>query len=479
MRKSISLKRLLNYAKLAESDDDPLGRELVPEHAPEDWLRTIDDISTTASVTLAIGPVSSGKSTFAKRLLNRYLTGFGKTAKAVPAVCYLDLDHTNPEYTTHGQISLTIVRQLNLGPSFTHLTTPEHSDGNETIASHVLPIEDLIHNEEYFNSCVEDLLQTYQNLRLDGPTPPLIINTSGNIYVWHFHMLQKLITSAKPNYLAHFGDRSSIDEETAEKLHSVQLLAHKTRSTLQELAAQFPTTPPARSAAELRAMQMQSYFHLTGQFSSQPATYTASPLNTLRPWTFSYQETQYRTQDFLGILPLFELLDPSQLLTALNGALVQIVSTTDASFASHFNQIPRTPESQIPYFEPDVDSGMPQLPRPGNTKFICTALIRGIDPSMRTIQVLVPKSHEHLLEDLEPENIVFVAGCCDTPDWAYTEDAYAQVAQRRRDLGERARFASEDMLTEGIELAPWVAKKSVVDGMGYLNTARRVRKFLG
>lgn len=466
--------------QVSESDEDPLGRPLLPELAPEDWLRAIDEISATTSTTIVVGPSYSGKTIFTKRLLNRYLTGFGKTAKPVPAVCYMDLDYNNPEYTPHGQISLTIVRELNFGPAYTHPATfPSRSDVNETITSHVVPVQGLTNIEEYFISCVEDLFQTYQNLRLDGSTPPLILNTNGELYTTHYDVLLKLAKNTKPNYVVHLGDKSRIDEEIASKLHDLQILTHKNHSKLHELSAQFPANPLAKISSEAKAMHMQAYFHLTGQSASRCLSFTSSPLTNLTPWEFTYKENPASTQDLIGILPLFEPLDPSHLLTSLNGSLVQIVTTSDTAATSQFTLLPRTPASEIPYFPPDTRAGMTHPLRPVTTKYICTAMIRGVDPSSYILQVLVPKSHEHLLHGLEPEKTVFVAGCCDAPEWAYVEDAYYQVAQRRRDLGERAQFASDEMLTEGLELPPWVAKKSVVNGMGYLNAVRRVRKFLG
>ena len=463
-----------------ESGDDPLERPLVPEHAPEDWLRAIDDISATASVTLVVGPGASGKTTFAKRLLNRYLTGFGKTAKPVPAVCYMDLDYNNPEYTPHGQISLSILREPNFGPAFTHPIVPsKRSRRNETIAAHVLPISGLINYENYFDSCVEDLFRTYQNMRFDGPPPPLICNTSGELYAMHFEIIEKLIKRTKPNFVVHLDVKSSIDEDTAAKLDSLQVLSKKTHSNFRELTGQSPGIIQTRTPRELRAMQMQSYFHLAGRSFSSHLTFNPSPLTTLAPWEFCYKESSTHEQAFIGILPLHEFLDASHLLTTLNGALVHIVTTSDPTVASQYNQLPRTPESQVPYFPIDTETGTVPPLRPENTTYVCTALVCRIDASGQILQVLVPKSHEHLLYDLEPEQTVFVAGCCDTPEWAYVEDVYQRVAQRRRDLGERARFVSDEVLMEDVELPPWVARKNVIDGLRYLNAVRRVRKFLG
>lgn len=467
---------------MTESDDDPLKRPLVAEHAPEDWLRTIDEVSTTATTTLIVGNPASGKSTFAKRLLNRYLTGFGKTAKPFPAVCYLDLNPSSPEYSTHGQISLTIVRELNLGPAFTHPAAIQgHSDANVTVAAHAVPHNDLTNFEAHFSSCAEHLFQVYHNLRSRNTTLPLIINTPGELYASHFPLVQKLLTTAKPNHVVHFGDTSSIDEDTAAKLHALQLVTQKSHSKLHELTAQHPVLPLSRTPAELRAMQSTSYFHVTGLSASSHQThtytYTPLPLTTLTPWEFSYKATPTRTQDLIGILSLHnDPITPSHLLTTLNGSTVHIVSTTSPPPPT---SLLYTPKSQIPYLPHDTATHLPLPLPPSSTKLICTTLIRGIDPTRHIIHVIIPAPYEDAVANLDPQHTIFVAGCTDTPEWAYTEDSYAQVARRRRDLGDRARFIGDEALGEGVEVGPWVTGGKVVEGMGYLGAVRRVRRFLG
>ena len=100
---------------------------------------------------------------------------------------------------------------------------------------------------------------------------------------------------------------------------------------------------------------------------------------------------------------------------------------------------------------------------------MCAALVRGFDPERGVVQVLVPRALEDVVTGLKPERTVFVAGCCETPEWAYVEDAYAR--QYEEEVGERK-------VGERGELPVWVEKEGVVDGMGYLNTERRVRKLI-
>jgi len=71
-----------------------------------------------AVCTVVCGGKGMGKSTFVRFLVNRSLPVFGEV------VC-LDLDPGQPEFTIPGCVSAVIVKQPLLGPSFTHLTTPE------------------------------------------------------------------------------------------------------------------------------------------------------------------------------------------------------------------------------------------------------------------------------------------------------------------------------------------------------------------
>ncbi|CAI6338958.1 unnamed protein product [Periconia digitata] len=484
-----------SFEYIQESDADPLKRALAPEIAPEEWIRNIEDISSASSVSIVIGSSLCGKSTFAKRLLNRYLTGFGKTAKAVPSVCYLDLDPSKPEYTPHGQVSLTNVREVNLGPAFTHpISNPGGTGKNETVAAHALPMQELANYEDYFKSCVSDLFQAYRAMRSKNINLPLIINTPADLYSMHFPLLESLLTNLKPGNIIHLGNTSAIDIEAAEKLHSLSTISAKQGSTLFELPAQPPLLPPSRTDAELRAMHMQSYFHL-----SPPATsWTPQPLSTTTPWQFTYEETQTRTQDIHSVLLLNDPPAPSQLATMLNGSIVHIIRTTNPPSLQQSPQngknaidtnglVPRTAKYRIPYIPANQTSHAPLTPHPQSTRLLCTALIHSFDPASRVVNLLVPTTHDALLHEIDPSGgtaTVLVGGCCDLPEWAYVEDAHVALADGKRRVSEAVGGSGlsrgeEDVAMDGVSVGPWVERKSVVDGMGYFGTVRRVRKFLG
>ena len=448
--------------QVTDSDSDPLSRPLRPEVIPEDWLRATEDCTSSPSITIVTGSPSSGKSTFARRLVNRSLTGLGKNAPSVPAVCYMDLDPKRQEHAPGGQISLVIVRDLTLSPSFTHPSiVPESGDAtrNEIIRSHPVPMN-FANYAEYYQSCVEDLFLAYRNLCSRDSSLPLVIDTPGFLYTSHFDIISTLLTMLKPHNIVHLGDTQAYDTETAAILHLLQTTASQYRSTVQEITAQQPQSTPIRTDTELNAMQMQSYFHLKSSSTNpdlpQVLSWTSDSLSHLIPWEFCYEETSERTQDIVGFAMYSEPIEPVSLLHALNGSIIQIIQSTSSIVPTPYTSLPRTGKQGIPYFQESERTGMVEPLDSRTTRLVCTAMIRGFDPERRVVQVLVPKTHEALLYNLAPERTVFVGGCCDAPEWAFVEDAYA---------------------AEEASTLPWVENESTMEEMGYLNTVRRVRKF--
>ncbi|KAF3047634.1 Polynucleotide 5'-hydroxyl-kinase grc3 [Didymella heteroderae] len=374
------------------------------------------------------------------------------------------------EPTPFGKLSLPYEDIWNTGPNFTNpTTTPLQSgaDQNETIRSHIIPT-DLTNYEEYYRDCVEDLYLTYKNLYSRDSSLPLLINTPSFLYTTHFSLLEQLLARFKPQEIIHLSDTRTIDPSTAEKLHALQISSKKHRSTLHEITAQTPALPSLRSDMELRAMHMQSYFHLSTPPTASVPSWTSTPLSTHAPWEFSYLSTPTRTQDLVGFLPLTEPLPPSSLIHYLCGQVIHILQSSSSQIPTPYTALARTPKSQIPYFPANTKLGYTEPLDPRTTRVVCAALVRGIDPERGVIEVLVPKVLEPMMEDLRPERTVFAVGCAETPGWAYVEDAY--LAQYEEEIGERKLGSAE--------MGPWVEKEDVLDGMGYLGTVRRVRKFI-
>ncbi|CAO2656205.1 Nn.00g050080.m01.CDS01 [Neocucurbitaria sp. VM-36] len=464
-----------SFKIITDSNADPLYHTLSPEVIPEDWIRAIEDCSTPSSITLVTGSPQSGKSTFAGRLLNRYLTGLGRNAPPVPAVCYLDLDPFKPEYTTSGQISLVVVRDIKLSPGFANpVTIPgiASSRANETIRAHPIPTS-LANYADYYHLCIEDLFLAYKTIISDGTAPPLIINTPGFLYASRFDMLNELLCRFKPHNIIHLGDTQHIDTETATKLHSLRTAFSQYRSAVHEITAQAPSLDPIITEVDINAMHMQSYFHLEagGTKSGQPQSlsWALEALSCLVPWEFCYRDTIKRSQDIVGFAMYTEPLEPAALMHALNGSIVHIVQTTSPTIPSPFTELPRTSRYRIPYFPKSERTGVVEPLDPRTSRLICTAMIRGFDPATDVVQILVPKTHEALLYSLLPERTVFIGGCADMPDWAYLEDT-----PTIKSIGRFGATSSGEENRHGI---PWAEEPRAINSMGYLNTVRRVRKF--
>ncbi|KAH7401536.1 hypothetical protein BKA66DRAFT_450845 [Pyrenochaeta sp. MPI-SDFR-AT-0127] len=461
-----------SFSVITRSDADPRYRYLSPEVTHEDWSRAIENCTSSPSVTMVTGSTSSGKSTFARKLMNRYLTGLGKTARPVPAVFYLDLDPTRQEYAPSGQISLLLLRDLNLGPNYTHpATLPdiESGKGNETIRAHPIPLN-LAKYMEYYHSCVNDLILAYRDMYSRDTAIPLIIDAYSSLYDSNFELLNKVLARIKPHNIVHLGGAQVINTESATKLHSLQTTSLQYRSTLHELSAQPPLTTPLRTKSELRAMQMQSFFHLKTSNDKpreqENLAWASEPLSHLMPWEFCYQDTNDRVQDIVGFVVYDEPVEPASLIHGLNGSILHVVESTSFIISAPRTNFARSTKSLIPYLPKSKSSGMVEALDPRTSKLVCTAMVRGFDLERKVIQMLVPKTHDKLLYNLSPERTVLVSGCCDMPEWLYLEDVCGR--------GEMKSCTQEKDSTVKF---PWVEEKRVAEDMGYLNTTRRVRKF--
>jgi polynucleotide 5'-hydroxyl-kinase GRC3/NOL9 len=407
--------------------------------------------------------------------VNRYLTGLGKTAPSAAAACLLDLNPYKQEYAPAGQISLVLVRDVNLGPSFTHpavLQQQGNSSGDELVRAHPIPA-DLANYMKYFESCIEDLFLTFKNLQARDKSLPLIIDTSGLLYTVAFDILTKLLTQAKAHHIVHFGDVCALDTDGATRLHTLQTVAAQFRGTVHDITAQYPVSTPMRDESELRTMQLQSYFHLkfgsTIPGASQRFDWTQKSLSHAIPWEFSYQDTPERTQDFVGFAMYTEPIEPASLPHALVGSIVQIIQSTSSVIPSPYTTLPRTSRYKLPYLPRDEGLGMVAPLDPRTSSFICTAIIREFDPGRKVVRLLLPSTCDSLLRSLSAERTVLVGGCCDMPEWFLLEDAYM------RDEG----LAGDDSSPNGTpgHESHWVEKRSEAKSIGYLDTVRRVRKF--
>lgn len=422
---------------------------------------------------MVVGPSNSGKSVYSKRLINRHLTGMGKSAPPVPHVGLLDLNPMKQEYGPPGRISLVLVQDINLAPAFTHPFVPSPSVDN----SHVLQIrahpvtENLGDYMNYFEHCVRDLLLAFKNLEGRDQSLPLVIDTSGSLYDSGFDILIRLLDCIKPHNIIHINDSLAADIDSAVKLNLLQTQAHKYNGTVRNIAAQGPPVPSLRSEADLIHMQMQSYFHLKRSSAVRDGhvqlKWTSNPVLHLVPWEFCYQETSKRHQDFIGFAMYAEPSDNDSIVHALVGSIVQVVTSTSSKMPIPYTSLPRTSIYGIPYFPREKRQGTVSPLDPTTTSLICTAILREINPVDKTVQLIIPDLYRNVMQGLNAERTVMVGGCSALPEWAFLE---------RMNKGYSILPEVCDMECSK-QYSNYLEQEAVIGAAGYLNTVRRVRKF--
>jgi polynucleotide 5'-hydroxyl-kinase GRC3/NOL9 len=476
---------------------------------------------TPRSVMLC-GPKSSGKSTFAKFLVNRLLstlTDATQTRKLTKtmSVALLDLDPGQPEYAPPGQLSLVHVFEPNFGPPFAH---PIPNGKSKVIRSHAIGAISPSLDPSLYMACVADLLAHYRSLLSTEPNCPLVINTPGWVFGTGLEILVELITQVRPSEIIYMSQ-----DGPAEVVTSLREAAKLTPVlTLPSQVSEYTT----RTAAHLRTMQTMSYFHLDAARRAGLAWNTL-PLTSMPPWEIRYSG---ENPGLLGVICYGEQPPANLLADTINGSLVAVVAIDDMAAIPGWNSeednskssmgsIYKTHDTEIRAFDqyslqpqqlkrplilPTPDEGIPYF-NPSNaisldprySHSIGLALVRGIDMTRRRIQVLTPIL-SNVIEDINQagKSIVLISGKLDIPGWAYIEELTQKTAldkaarkQGAGDMGfdEKGHLeseASEDMdgagnrgLGDRFQNAPWVDKLEGSQGRGLGSRVWRVRRDLG
>lgn len=468
---------------------------------------------------LICGPKSSGKSTFAKLLVNRILSASMETTKSGkastnPGVALLDIDPGQPEYSPPGQLALVHVQEPNFGPPFAH---PIPGPKSKILRSHSIGATSPALDPDLYMSCALDLFAHYRNMLSRSPNCSLVINTPGWVLGTGLEILVELITKMRPTeviYMSKDGP-SEVVESLTEAAASIPI------TTLPSQASEYTT----RTAAHLRTMQYMSYFHLSSPLDKW-LIWNSQPLTSMPPWEISYTGDN---PGIVGILCYGEQPPPSLVVDTINGSLVAIVvidnmkaiagwdekrkerfpnePTVDGNLTGmdfehsgispelQFPLILRTPED-IPYFNPANATSL----EPKDSHSIGLALIRGIDVARQRIQVLTPIPPSEIEQvNKAGKSIVLVSGKLDTPGWAYTEELTQKVhlekSNKRTSVeamnidGEDSEESNDDTgddkvehqgnLVDGFKSVPWVEKLEGHQGRGIGSRVWRVRRDLG
>ncbi|OBT74192.1 hypothetical protein VF21_07027 [Pseudogymnoascus sp. 05NY08] len=488
-----------SFQILFSTADGPRKIPLHKVYSPPEWNETFAAVSSgkwnreSISSTMICGPKSSGKSTFAKLLVNRLLTlpPAPKSRSKRPAgVLLLDLDPGQPEYSPPGQLSLVHLLKPNFGPPYTH---PDADSGGCTVirAHSVCAISPSADSDHYM-ACVSDLLNHYRHYISSHAECPLIINTPGWILGTGLELLIELIKKAKPTVVIYMSTEGPVDV--------VKSLREEARQTpVIELPSQI-SEYTTRTAAQLRIMQTMSYFHLNRHATAAPWNW--SPLTSMRPWMVKYSGPG---SGILGVMCIGEQPAPQFLHDAINGSVVAVVVVDDDlairgsqeegaengdGLSSDISPMvaANTANGHLPYLEPGPNG----YPDPKHCHSIGFALVRGIDTKSKCLQLLTAIPHRTIRElAISEKSIVLVSGKLDTPGWAYTEELHQKAVvalnRRKKELGgqvndgesdEKEMEVDEDYMDE-FENAPWVERLEGHRGRGAGERVWKVRRDLG
>ena len=272
---------------------------------------------------MVCGPKNSGKSTFTRYLANSILMRTTRRFQSQnitqdDGVALLDLDPGQPEFSPPGEISLLHLRSCNLGPSYAHPAVPP---GNRVIRAHhfgaISPKED----PDHYLECVLDLVVHYRRMISTYYSCPLVVNCSGWVLGSGLEVLVELIQKISMTAVVYMSTTGP-----AEVVDTLVEASKESRTPFHALSSQ-PTEYTNRTAADLRAMQTLSYFHLD-EPEGENLRWNAKPLTEMPPLVIKYAGAN---RVIFGIMVLGEQLDPDCLVTVLDGSVVGVVAIEDNS----------------------------------------------------------------------------------------------------------------------------------------------------
>lgn len=461
------VKRTYSFVKTA----DDAG--CVPEHSPntlelpKGWQPLLTSLTSTNHrgkpvAAFVCGPKGSGKSTFVRMLTNGI-----NDAKGSRSIALLDIDPGQPEFSPPGEVSLVQIRSYHFGPPFCHPSAS--AQGLSLIRSHHIGATSPREDPQHYLHCVLELFNHYKQLLIQHPSCPLIVNTAGWIQGKGLELLHDLIHDLDLTdiiYTSTTGPSEVVDSITQ---------ATAARGTRLHLLPSQPVEAIPRDAADLRMMQTLSYFHLDAPEMGH-LRWDATPIEEMVTERIHYAGPQ---QSIYAVQLLGPELDPEFLVQVLEGCIVGlVVIENDAALLSgSFQSLPRTPE-QIPYI-PSAAQITPPL-SPFHSHSLGQGLIRSIDTTTQTFQLITPIPHSVLAPVCTRRKLTLVRGSLDTPAWAYKEDLYRQIYQRKQAakeglVDERTKRWTKEDTTEWVEGRAWVSGEGRRKG----ERVKRLRRDLG
>ncbi|KAF7356575.1 Polynucleotide 5'-hydroxyl-kinase GRC3 [Mycena venus] len=367
------------------------SKDIQPFILPPSWEIALSSLSDSASgIFLIKGHKKSGKSTFARTLLNRLLCRYRRVA-------FLECDLGQSEFTPGGLVALNIIERLVFGPPFTHPTLPNFA--------HYLGVTTPRSSPSHYVASIQALVEAYQ---LDVQTPtddgdgdsrisdviPLIVNTMGWTKGLGADLTRKIEDIVQPTDIfeveAPFFEHPSSFEHPprvpndpqSPKLHLLQPIAPSVLSTNY-------------SASDHRSAAILSYFHAIIPRTAPKGLeqVTATRWNTMLPlcahppyevdWSLAFDRITLCGAGSEDVVP-------SEINRVLNGALVGLVAYEPGSLDDDVDMLPSSSDPDAALVPPIPYTQGSPVPSPSTSMCHGVALIRAISPSSSNMHILTP-----------------------------------------------------------------------------------------
>ncbi|OQE28608.1 hypothetical protein PENSTE_c003G08448 [Penicillium steckii] len=452
-----------SYSVLYTSADDPLKRHLRPLHLDKKWSASMKALSQRQGSlrVLVCGPKASGKSTFSRYLLNHVLSPAPETENGyinTDGVAFLDLDPGQPEFAPMGQVYLAHLKAPFFGPPFTHPSLDGSRDG-QIVRAHYIGATSPKEDPDHYATATMDLLEQYRSLLARYPQCPLIVNYPGWIFGQGLEVATWLVGCLGLSDVVYMSEKGPY-----EVVEPLSLAANKARVPMTILPSQ-PTEFVSRSSAQLRSMQIQSYFHQSHPAALGNPLWSDTPLSRTRPIAVKYAGEK---QGIAGIMVMGSQINPEMIREVIEGAIVAVVevNSPDALWGVSSSAQRQSGSDDHDDFEEDgdveMDSDQPieqtasstedlGVRSPENLPYLfagsgsCTpldpktsnclglALVRSVNVGSQNLELSTPIISSRISDALEQgRSIVLVRGPLDNPNWAISEEYHAARAAERR-----------------------------------------------
>lgn len=357
-----------------------------------------------------------------------------------------------------GQVYLAHLRSPVFGPPFTHPSLDNERDGT-IVRSHHIGATSPKEDPDHYVLAVTNLVERYRALLATYPQCPLIVNYPGWIFGLGLEVATYFIKTLGLSDVVYMSEKGPM--EVVEPLRQA---ASTSRTPLTILPSQ-PTEFVSRSSAQLRSMQMQSYFHMSQPAGVDQPIWLEQPVFKNRPFRVRYAG---ENRGIHGIMTLGSHVSPDILAESLEGSIVGVVAVespnalpspdipvedtqnndedssdidmdtdTDQPDSTASKTVPlltslTTPTTEsLPYLTTGPGSSTPLHPSSSST--LGLALIRSINAETQTLDLATPIPPSRLLQAIEKgHGLVLVRGLVDNPNWAVAEEYYGARAEERR-----------------------------------------------